>query len=255
MIRLRCSWSWVQESFASDLEKIFQSDLLLENGPSERIWSTKQKFVLKVHTPEGRVAAYKTYRYIKHPRAHIFRASPTGLEAVNYAMLEEMSLPMAKLLAVGETRKFFLIKTAYLITEFVEGSRDGTAFLTNGAFAENEAYKKEFCLKNLSYLAKLHDHGVIHNGTAPYNMLWKEKESSGRREGDTLEVVWIDVATCRKRSFGKKFIKMVRNDLKKFLTPFAFSREEMLALMRHYCEAVHYSEKEALFSELTGDFS
>lgn len=255
MIRLRCSWSWVLDSFASDLEKLFQSDLLQEEGPSERIWTTKQKFVLKVHTPEGRVVAYKTYRRIKRPRAYMFRASPTGMEALNYAMLEEMSLPMAKLLSVGETRKFFWTRTAYLITEFVPGSRNGLAFLPDREFGAHKAYLQEFCRKNLACLALLHDHGVIHNGTAPYNMLWKEKSPSEQKPDDALDVIWIDVASCRKRSFGRRFVKGVRNDLAKFLTPYGFSREEMLAFIRHYCDHVHYTEKESLFAELTRDLS
>ena len=251
MIRLSRSWSWIHDSFASDWEKLSRSDLLLEKGPSGMIWSTKQKFVLKVHTPEGRVTAYKSYRYIKHPQAYLFRASPTGLEEVNYAALQQMGFPMAKLLAVGETRNFFVIKTAFLVTEFVESSLDGTAFLPGKEYAWSRAYLEEFCTKNLALLAKLHNHGMIHNGAAPYNMLWKEKIPARQKEGDSLEITWIDVATCRKCVPGKRFIRKAAGDLEKFLTPFAFSREETSEWIRLYCSGVDYAEKEALCKTLS----
>ena len=252
MIRLCRSWSWVLDSFSPDWEKLSRTELLQENGPSEMIWSTKQKFVLKVHTPENRVVAYKTYRYIKHPRSYIFRPSPTGLEALNYAALQKMGLPMAKLLAVGETRKFCFVKTAFLITEFVASSLDGTAFLPGKEYALNRAYLEEFCTKNLAYLALLHDHGVIHNGSAPYNMLWKEKCAADRKEGDCLDVIWIDVATCRRVPAGKGFIRKAGQDLAKFLIPFAFSKDELLSWVNFYCSKVHYAEKESLAGILSG---
>jgi tRNA A-37 threonylcarbamoyl transferase component Bud32 len=129
----------------------------------------------------------------------MFRLSPCGFEARNYQLLADAGIPMAKLVAVGDTRKMFLLKNMFLITEFAENFRDGRDFQPDGCLHDNAALKEEYIVRNLQLLARCHDAGLIHGGFTPANLLYSLRETPDEY-GNKLDLIWIDVATCRKIS-------------------------------------------------------
>ncbi|MBO5923236.1 MAG: hypothetical protein J6Q81_01855, partial [Lentisphaeria bacterium] len=137
-----CSWSYINESFAGDFQALEQSDTLCMDGVFPVIWKTSQKFVIKGTAPSGKTFAYKSYRKIKGVAKYFFRLSPCGMEAVNFQKISNCNIPLPRLLAVGDTRKNTILKTAYLITEFAENYSDGRDF----------TYLKDFAVKDKSLL-------------------------------------------------------------------------------------------------------
>ena len=218
MIRQFSSWSWIHSDFAADFAALQGEDALNENGSSETIWQTKQKFVLKVPTPSGRTVVYKSYRKVKDWFRCIYRLSPLAREALNYQLLLDIGLPMARLLAAGDTRSCFILKGGFLVTEYAQETSDGRDFFGNGKYAANIALRDAFIHRVFADLAKLHDHGWIHRGSTPANFLY-------RRKGDFLETVWIDVATCREVSHLTQR-RLIPEDFVNFFRFFDFTPEQ-----------------------------
>ena len=222
------SWCWVKNSFSEDFETLSKSGVLCENGGAQIIWSTKQKYVLKVSC-SGKNYVYKSYRKIRDIRKYILRLSPCGFEAYNYQRFSAAGLPMANPVAAGDARCFFCLKNTFLITEYVEGFRDGRDFQPDGSLFENAALREEYIIRNLQLLAKCHDAGFIHAGFTPANVLYKVRETPDE-QGNHLDLCWIDVATSRRFSLLYpprkmitdhvhffKFLNIRGNDLKRYL--------------------------------------
>ncbi|MBR4674519.1 MAG: hypothetical protein IKP00_08645 [Victivallales bacterium] len=233
MLRQSSSWRWVYSDFAEEFAALQTSDALLENGSSEKIWQTSQKFVLKVHTPSRRIIVYKSYRMVKDWFRCIYRLSPLAREALNYQQLLDIGLPMARLLAAGDTRSFFILKGGFLVTEYVQNTSDGRDFCDSGQHASNPAFRDAFIQQVFANLAKMHDHGWIHRGSTPANFLY-------RRKDDSLETVWIDVATCRKVSrFTQKF--RIPDDFVNFFRFFDFTAEQRKGYEELYLSNAHHN--------------
>ena len=209
------SWRWVHCDFNGDFEGLLGSDALTKGGPSEKLWETSQKFVLKVVAPSGRVVVYKSYHRIAKWYNFIFRPSPMAREALNYQALADLGLPMARLLAVGDDRTCFILKSGFLVTEYVSDSGDGRDFFGQGKHAGNEGLRDLFIDRVFAGLARLHDQGWIHRGATPANFLY-------RLHGEELEPIWIDVATCRKK--GRSGLKrLIPDDFVNFFRYFDFT--------------------------------
>ena len=226
MPRQASSWRWVHSDFADDFAGLQTGDALKENGSSEKIWQTKQKFVLKVQTASGRIVVYKSYRMVKDWLRCIFRLSPLAREALNYQLLLDMGLPMARLLAAGDTRSCFILKGGFLVTEFAQDTSDGRDFCKGAKHASDTSLRDAFIRAVFANLAKMHDHGWIHRGSTPANFLY-------RRKGNSLETVWIDVATCRQVSrFAQK--RLIPEDFVNFFRFFDFTPEQRKAYEELY---------------------
>ena len=213
--RIISSWSWVKKSFAEDFETLSKSGVLREDGGAEIIWSTKQKYVLKVSCSD-RNYVFKSYRKVRDVRKYLFRMSPCGLEARNYQLLAAAGLPMAKLVAAGDTRCFFRLKTMFLMTEFAENFRDGRDFMPDGILFENAALREEYIVRNLRLLARCHDAGFIHAGFTPANLLYSVRNTPDE-QGNALDFCWIDVATCRRFSLLYPPRKMITDHVHFFM--------------------------------------
>ena len=227
----RKSWIYLQENFAEEYNTLLNEGKLQEGSGADILWQTSQKFVLKVASPAGRNIVFKSYRKIKDRRKYILRLTPCGLEAGNYQALTNLGFPMARLLAVGEERTFFLVKKAFLITEFAEGYQDGKVFLPYNYRQEDAALRDEFIRLNLQLLAKLHDCGYLHQGFMPGNLLWKRNPDS-----DQMDLIWIDVATCRKVS-PNKIRKSIGFEVGNFFRLFDFSMDKIRDCLNYYLEA------------------
>ena len=237
--RLRTSWEYVKEGFLPELKMLEEKNMLSETGPGEQIWSTKSKFVLKVPLSTGGFAVVKKYRKITRPSKYFFRLSPCGLEAFNFSCFKRLDIPLPELLAVGETRKNFHLKTAFIITRFAENYRDGRAFAPQGEFRERTELMKEFLRRNVMELARCHDAHIIHRGFTPANLMWKERPSSDEN-GNQLDLLWIDLASCRKRPYFMINASCIR-ELSMLFKPLNLAEELRAELIALYCASRHHS--------------
>ncbi|MBO5761467.1 MAG: hypothetical protein J6S53_07995 [Lentisphaeria bacterium] len=236
-IHLFSSWSWVQSDFAEEFAYLQKNSLLEKDAPGSKcIWATRQKYVLKLVTPSGRSIACKKYHLFRNPQHFLNRATPAGLEALNYQEIASLHIPTAKILAAGEKRRFFFPREAFFITEFLEGTSDGREFLSGGQYCHKTEWKDEFIKKNIRYLALFHDNDFLHKGFTPFNMLWKEKPLSLQKEGDLLDIFWIDAATCRKIKDRKKLFSGKGEDFALFFSFFDFTEEERKEYILFYTE-------------------
>ena len=218
MIGQFSSWSWIHSEFAADFAALQSGNALNEDGGSEIIWQTKQKFVLKVPTPAGRTVVYKSYRKVKDWFRCIYRLSPLAREALNYQQFLDLGLPMARLLAAGDKRACFILKGGFLVTEYAKDTSDGRDFYGSGTHASNARLRDAFIHRVFADLAKLHDHGWVHRGSTPANFLY-------RRKSESLETVWIDVAACRKVSCLIQR-RLIPEDFVNFFRFFDFTPEQ-----------------------------
>lgn len=234
VMRYASSWCWLRTDFAGEYDELYRSGALREDGGGEVIWETRKKFVLRLTASSGRTIAFKSYRrmrkwiYLLHP-------TPTAREAVNYQRLAALGLPMAKLLGVGEIRRRFQPEKAFLVTEFEPGCRDGRSFCPGGELAGEPELRREFCRRNFRMLARLHDNGIIHGGFTPANELWRPLPAADGN-GDRMELIWIDVATCRRCTAGG-LKRNIPDDFANFMRFFDFSAEERFELILDYCGA------------------
>lgn len=234
-ISLRSSWSYCKDSFAEIFERLLQQGAFLESGPGEKIWGTRTKYVLKLPAGENFDVVYKGYRKISKVYSYLLRPSPCGLEAVNYQRISDLGITLPELLAAGETRSFHLLKGAFIITRFAEEFEDGRAFLPGAPLAGEEKLKEEFLRRHLELLARCHDERILHRGFTPANIMWK-KRSAPDIEGNALDLLWIDLASCRRLPLWLINRKCYK-DLALCLKPFGFSREQYAYFIELYCAA------------------
>lgn len=234
-LRFFHSWSWTRSDFSAEFAVLIDSGKLAEDAGFPVLWNTKHKFVLLAETFTGRKIVYKTYR--KTRAAHyMFHVSPLAAEALNYAKLAALGFPMAELLAVGDTREFFLLKSGFLATAYVENSADGRAFYGDGKDTADTAARDEFIRGNLALLAKLHDAGIYHRAFTPANLLWRRRTGPDKN-GNRLELFWIDVASCREKP-DAELLRLVPADIANFLAYFDFDPAMRAEFVRAYTQAV-----------------
>lgn len=234
MTSLWHSWSYFDESFIEDYQKLTQDHELHRDGPYPVLWKTGQKFVLKLPA-SGRSVAFKSYDKLRNAYKFLFRLSPCGREGANFQLFRDLNITVPTLLAVGEVRRFRILKTAFLATEFAENYRDGRVFFEESEWAQNIALRDEFICRNLELLARCHDHNILHYAFSPYNVLFRLRDQADE-QGNMLDILWIDVATCRKLPRWLLKMRMTR-DHAHFFKFFHFSEEELRRYLEHYTAA------------------
>ena len=238
--QFRKSWSTAIPEFENVLTKIRNGKL---TDALELINVSSGKYVY-CGKAEGFEFAYKTQQGKKFLR-YIFRPSLPYREAKNYTVLAELGIPVPKVLAVGETRRYLILKESFIITEFIHNTFDGRVFVPNGKFRyQHNDIRRVFCEKNIDLLVKLHDAGYFHKAFHARNLLFR---------GDTpenVEVFWIDVARMRKAK-SMAFARML--DLHTFFRDMQLPQDELLALLARYIEKSKwqlYPDAEALLNAL-----
>lgn len=246
MIRFFRSWTYVTSSFRDEYEKLLSQGAFEENSKSECIWRTRNKFVLKVITSSGDAVVYKTFNRIKRWRSYLFRLSPIGREAVNYDIFRHLGFSVPRLLAAGETRTFFRIRTGFLITEFAADTQNGLCFTPGRELEHESALCNEYLRGNLKLLAKLHDNGIFHGGFTPNNLLWRKTSPS-----TDMELIWIDFASCKKQK-RNKLKKDGVMDFVHLFRFFSFTDEEIRSWLKVYFSSTEQPlwQEEELFARL-----
>ena len=223
---LRTSWQWVRTDFREDFERLCREPQnLTADGPGKVIWQTKNKYVLLLTMPEsGRKVVYKTAPNVKRAYQYCHRRSVFANEAWYFCYFAELGLPMAKLLAAGDTRENFILQTGFLMTEFAEGFNNGLMFIKDDADAK---LRDIYIRKNLEYLALIHDRRILHRGATPANFLC-------RMVDDEMQIIWIDVATCHYKPFCYPLKKGIILDLVMFLRWFPLKGDELRTYLEYY---------------------
>lgn len=224
-------WCWIRRD-AAELRDVLRAGPPGVDSGSEVLWRTKNKYVLRLKTASGLDLAYKCGRNIRW-LPYGFSWTQAVKEAYKLKRLAHVGLPLVKLVAVGEDRGFFRIRSAFLVTEFADGFLDGRHFFES--LSHETALRDEFTRGNFVLLARLHDAGFFHGGFTPMNELWRrlpEPDAEGRR----MEIRWIDVARCR-RAWGRGLKRRIVRDLGDFLRFYPFTAEERRAHLQVYLEA------------------
>lgn len=240
--RFICSWQAALDAFEPVLASL-RAGKLVEDENHSLINVNNGKFVY--HGKDSSFDyAYKTQNGKTFWR-YIFRHSLPLRECYHYEILEKLSIPVPQILAVGDTRKFFVLKESFLVTSFLAGTYDGRIFMEGGKYRTgHEELCFDYCRKNLLYLAKLHDAGFFHKAAHPRNFLFRETGKEGE-----VEVFWIDVARLRKTFHRKRAVIM---DLHTFFRDMLLPEEKVAELLKIYMDAaekkVFHSEKELLDS-------
>ena len=220
------SWHWNKAEFTEQWKYL---DRLLHSGTpqGETIWQTRFKAVQLLNVPdkdgEFRVA-YKNYEEKRFLR-YLLRPSLAVREAIGFEVTKSLGIPAAEVLAFGEVRRFFNLKSAYFVTRFEENTE--TLLYFQKRMEEREtllALLKE----NIKYLAKMHVAGFVHCGAHPRNILWRKKADG------SIESIWIDLASLRKTPGGKKYWKYILTDLSDFTEIFQLTQPELDMLAAEY---------------------
>lgn len=235
MVGKLSSWSWIASDLAEEFNELSNSGNLTRNGKYPVIWETRQKFVLKIPSCSCGNIVYKTYDNFKSVRRYFLRYSPCGKEAVNYQMLANIGIPLPKLLGVGDGRKSLQLKSSFFISEFAEGFRDGRDFYTDGCLCDALDTRHEFISGHLQLLARCHDHNIFHRGFTPANLMYKFKAAPDE-QGNTIDLLWIDLASCRK-VFSRQMPGSIVFDIAFLLRFFDLSEQETDELLTDYFHA------------------
>lgn len=234
-MRLSGAWQWLRTDFAEEFHQLTSDGAEREDSGNEIIWNTRHKYTLKIRTAKDRAVAFKKYRKLRlFP--YLYHTTPTAREAKNYQLLQLLGLPMARLLAVGDDRSCFRPNSSFIVTEFAENCQDGRAFYAGGKLEKETAWRDEFCRRNFELIAKLHDAGIYHRGFTPANELWRKRPAPDE-QGNQLDIIWIDVASCRKLPESLLYPK-IPDDFANFLRFFQFGETEYRKFLQAYCDAV-----------------
>ncbi len=224
-------WLWIRED-AAELRDAFRAGPPGSDSGPEVLWRTKNKYVLRIKTASGLDLACKWYERIRQA-PYSFSWTLAAKEAYNFKRLAGLGLPLVKLVATGEDRGFLHIRTAFLVTEYADGFLDGRYFFE--FMAHETAMRDEFTRSNFVLVARLHDAGFCHGGFTPLNELWR-KMPEPDAEGHTMELRWLDIATCH-RAWGPVLKRRIVEDLGNFLRFYAFTEADRREHLRLYLES------------------
>jgi tRNA A-37 threonylcarbamoyl transferase component Bud32 len=220
------SWRSSVPEFATVLANL-RDGKLREDDTHRLINVSSGKYVWRCQVG-GFDFAYKTQQG-KTPWRYLLRPSLPVRECRHYQFLAELGIPTAKVLAVGETRCFCLLRESFLVTAFLDGTRDGRCFMTGGEFRTgHEELCRQFCREHLRLLAVLHEHRWFHKAFHPRNLLFRQ-DADGKLE----QCYWIDVARLRPVT-PRQMERAVLVDLHTFFRDMQLPRKQVEELVQFY---------------------
>ena len=215
-----------QEKISDGFQAVFDclKNLDPEHDADGKLWQTRHKVVVRYTVPPGVIPEKDNYqvvwKYYREKRffRYLFRPSLAFREWKGYKNVEDLGIPCAKVLAAAENRCGARLLDSVFVTEMVQCDGDGDDFCPGGKLKNSLDLAQEFAKKNLRWLAKLHKNNFVHGGFTPRNELYILDPDPANGQ---LQVVWIDLATCRKVPFYKRK-KLQKQDVDCFLSMLKF---------------------------------
>ena len=185
--------NWCAENFREQLAFIERHPELRGNG--NLLTDSSGKQVWKIELPPESGGGTVAYKFCegKKPWRYVLNLSHPAREWRNYQALYKLGIPAPEVLAYGETRNGWKIVDSFIVTRFLEGTRDGRDFMPGGKRRDDVALRKRFCELAAPHLATLHRHNFFHKALHPRNIIYRGETP------ETLEIFFIDVARCRIR--------------------------------------------------------
>lgn len=219
--------NWCKPGFEQALAYLNHPELrgednLLTNRSGKRVW--------KIPLPSefgGGAVAWKHCEG-KYPNRYIINLSHPAREWRNYQAIERIGVPAGEVLAFGETRKYhWKLEESFIVTRFIENTRNGCDFMPGGPLRGNEAMRRRFFALLAPEIAKMHKHGFYHKALHARNVLYRGETP------EEMEIFFIDVARCRIR-FKCVMSYVLLFDLYTPLLDLEFPTDENLAFLRTY---------------------
>ena len=218
--------NWCAKGFEEDLAWIQQhpearnAGNLLTDNSGKQVW--------RIELPNGHGSVAYKFCEGKSPNRYILHLSHPGREWRNYQAIARMDVPSGEVLAFGETRKHhWRLVDSFIITRFIENTRNGTDFMPGGKLRDNEAMRRRFCALIAPEIAKMHKHGFFHKALHPRNVLYRGETP------DAMEVFFIDVARCKMR-FSWRMPRVILFDLYTPLNDLKLPADESKAFLKVY---------------------
>lgn len=217
------SWLWLAPGFERHWEHLRQQ----AGSAGQLLWKTSDKNVVRLELPDGSGAvAWKNHSCVRWWR-YSFRPSMALRERRGYEVLKACGIPSPDVLACGDVRTCFYLHRCFFVTRFAEDYRMGWEFHGDSECQHPVAWRREFCERNMDYIAQFHRCGYMHGGFRTRNLLWRPKAEGG------LDLLWIDVATARPLS-GRQLDRARQRDLRAFFKPLGLPPAEEQALRERY---------------------
>ena len=136
--------NWSTPDFTEGLEYLRRNPALFDRRHLLSDHNGKQVWHIQL-PPEygGRNVVYKSCSTPKSGR-YWFQLSQAAREHRNYQLLYRLGIPAARILAIGESRRLFNLKSFFIVTEFIPGARDGRDFMCGGNLREDAARRRQF---------------------------------------------------------------------------------------------------------------
>ena len=195
--RLPLRWlypaNWCAAGFREQLDFLQTHPEL--RGDAGKLSDRAGKLVWKIELPPEQGGATVALKFCegKAPWRYILNLSHPAREWRNFQALYELGIPAAEVLAYGETRHGWKIQDSFIVTRFLEGTRDGRDFMPGGRLRDDVAMRRRFCELVAPQLAKLHRRGFFHKALHVRNVLYRGTTP------EEMEIFFIDVARCRIR--------------------------------------------------------
>ena len=222
------SWRLAEPGFEGILKELRETppppaeeEGLIYTSSGKRVWHLRRESGGKVYDFAYKTNPGKGLRYITN-------SSLPVRETRNYLLLESLGIPVPHVLAVGDARRFFILKETFLATEFIADTRDGMDFTPGGPLYADTEKKMVFCRLHLEQLAKIHNANIFHKSYHPRNLLWRER-------GGEMEIFLIDVPRCRRERPSGMFRAAV-TDLHSFFRDMRMPRAQVEELVACYLQ-------------------
>ena len=228
---LLCSWQWATPDFVPALNWLLKHPKKIRKG--EYLGGTLGKEIWRFSLPvdqQGGSVIYKSYAFENMPLLSRLGFTSALQEALNFAGLREIGVPVPDLLACGETRRMGLLTSAFIITRNVPGSQDGSVLGPTGNLREHEKLRTDFCRRCMELLALAHQSGFLYRKLSAQKILFVQENAE-----DVPELTWTDVASCVYRP-RVNFHQAIPRDLVNIFVDLRLSASEIQQHLAHYLE-------------------
>ncbi len=225
------TWHWTAEGFESAADWIkahpheVRSGIYLSDSPSKEVWR------ITVPPRHGDYeVVIKTYHRETFSWLRLFDRSNAVTEALNYATLDGLGIPVAETLACGEIRKFGKLKSSFIITRYIDNTIDGSSLMPGGSLADQDEFRIAFSKKALEIIARAHACGFSHTSFHPNKILISKNSTI-----DSQDLTLIDVA----HGGFKNTMSMraaIAIDLATFFIDMRLATEEIKLLCAYYLD-------------------